>query len=55
MSLEEPAQRSRLRHGRLSLTALALLALGLIVGIPAAGVIGAFVIAIAISVSARKQ
>ncbi len=55
MSSDPPILYSRLWHGRLSLTVLVLLALGLTVGIPAAGVIGAFVIAIAISVIARKH
>jgi membrane protease YdiL (CAAX protease family) len=47
MSSDPPTHYSRLWHGRLSLTVLVLLALGL--------VIGAFVIAIVISVIARKQ
>ncbi len=55
MSSDPPILYSRLWHGRLSLTVLVLLALGLTVGIPAAGVIGAFVIAIAISLIARKH
>ncbi len=53
MSSDPPMHHSRLWHGRLSLTVLVLLALGLTVGIPAAGVIGAFIIAIAISLIAR--
>ncbi len=55
MSSNPPIHYSRLWHGRLNLTVLVLLALGLTVGIPAAGVIGAFIIAIAISVIARKH
>ncbi len=55
MSSDPPILYSRLWHGRLSLTVLVLLALGLTVGIPAAGVIGAFIIAIAISLIARKH
>ena len=55
MSSDPPISYSRLWHGRLSLTVLVLLALGLTVSIPAVGVIGAFVIAIVISVVARKH
>ena len=55
MSSDQANNYSRLWHGRLSLTVLVLLALGLTVGVPAAGVIGAFVIAIAVSVIARKH
>ncbi len=55
MSSDQPIHYSRLWHGRLSLTVLVLLALGLTVGVPAAGVIGAFVIEIAVSVIARKH
>lgn len=55
MTADPPTHHSRLWHGRLSLTVLVLLVLGLTVGIPAAGVIGAFVIAVAVSVIARKQ
>ena len=55
MSSDQANNYSRLWHGRLSLTVLVLLALGLTVGVPAAGVIGAFVIAIAVSVIARRH
>ncbi|MFQ5982812.1 MAG: lysostaphin resistance A-like protein, partial [Woeseiaceae bacterium] len=55
MSSDPPRKHSRLWHGRASLTIIILLALGLTVGIPQAGVIGAFVIAIAVSVIARKH
>ncbi len=55
MSSDPPNNYSRLWHGRLSLTVLVLLTLGLTMGIPAAGVIGAFIIAIVVSVIARKH
>lgn len=55
MSSDQANNYSRLWHGRLSLTVLVLLALGLTVGVPAAGVIGAFVIAIAVSVIAWRH
>jgi membrane protease YdiL (CAAX protease family) len=47
--------QSRIWHGRPILTVLILLALGLTAGIPQSGAIGAFVIAIAVSVIARKR
>lgn len=55
MSSEVLPQRSRLWHGRASLTVLILLALGLTIGFPGSGVIGAFVIAVAAAVIARKR
>jgi len=55
MSSEESIGVSHLWHGKLSLTILVLLALGVTIGFPELGVIGAFVIAIAVSVIARKH
>lgn len=55
MSSEESSGRSRLWHWKPGLIVLILLALGITVGLPEAGVIGAFVIAIAVSLIARKH
>jgi CAAX protease family protein len=55
MLSEEFPQRSWLWHGNTSLTILVLLALGLTIGLPGSGVIGAFVIAIAVSLISRRR
>lgn len=52
---EETEKQSRLWHGKSSLTVLVLLALGLTVALPELGVIGAFVIAIVVSLITRKH
>ena len=54
MSLEESEQHSRLWHGKLNLTVLVLLALGVTIAFPELGVLGAFVIAIVVPLIARK-
>ncbi|MFQ6005310.1 MAG: CPBP family intramembrane glutamic endopeptidase [Woeseia sp.] len=53
--MEQANDESRIWHGKTVLTVLILLALGVTVGIPQAGVVGAFIIAIVASVIARRH
>jgi membrane protease YdiL (CAAX protease family) len=52
---QESEERSRLWHDKVSLTVLVLLVLGLPIGFPEMGVIGAFAIAIVVPLIARKH